>query len=243
MAAWARVEAAACARRLAAMVDILDARQAADGSAEREQWYLDNWGAVCAELGAAQQITSAAASHQLLVATSLRDRLPQVAAVFAAGAVSYRLVATLVWRTAAIKDPDALRAVDTDLAAALTGWPAMSQDKTVDAIDAFVARHDPHAVRRTQARARSRCVTIDLDDASGTATLWGELFAPDAKALDRRLHALADSVCPADPRTLRSTPRRRPGRPGQPGPTGWAACAGTPTAPRPRAGRSVRGPR
>lgn len=35
------------------MVAMLDACQAADGSAEREQWYLDNWGAVCAEIGAA----------------------------------------------------------------------------------------------------------------------------------------------------------------------------------------------
>ncbi|HET7739188.1 MAG TPA: HNH endonuclease, partial [Mycobacterium sp.] len=54
VAAWARVEAAACARRLAAMVAMLDARQSADDSASREQWYLDNWGAVCAEIGAAQ---------------------------------------------------------------------------------------------------------------------------------------------------------------------------------------------
>jgi hypothetical protein len=41
-AAWTRVENAACARRLAATADMLEARWSADGSAEREQWCLDN---------------------------------------------------------------------------------------------------------------------------------------------------------------------------------------------------------
>ena len=201
VAAWARVESAACARRLTAMVAMLDARQCADDSVTREQWYLDNWGAVCAEIGATQQITSGAASNQLLVATSLRDRLPKVAAVFAAGALTYQLASTIVWRTAAIKDPDALRAVDAEIAAAVADWEPMSQAKTITAIDVFVARHDPHALRRSQNRARGRCVNIDIDDASGAATLWGELFATDAKALDQRLDALAEAVCDADPRT------------------------------------------
>jgi hypothetical protein len=183
------------------MVAMLDARQSADGSATREQWYLDNWGAVCAEIGAAQQITSGAASSQLLVATSLRDRLPRVGAVFAAGALTYQLASAIVWRTAAIKDPDALRAVDAEIAAAVIDWEPMSQAKTIAAIDVFVARHDPHALRRSQNKARGRSVNIDIDDASGAATLWAELFATDAKALDTRLDALAKTVCDGDPRT------------------------------------------
>ncbi|WP_256462142.1 DUF222 domain-containing protein [Mycolicibacterium sp. YH-1] len=200
--AWARVEAAACARRLTAMVVILDARQSADDSASREQWYLDNWAAVCAEIGAAQQITPAAASRQLLVASSLRDRLPKVAAVFADGGLTYQLASAIVWRTAAIRDSDALRAVDSELSEALTDWPALSQQRTVDAIDVFVIRHDPHAVRRTQNKARGRSVDIDIDDASGVATLWGELFAHDAKALNQRLDTLAGTVCGSDLRTI-----------------------------------------
>ena len=47
--AWARVENAACARRLAAMADLLERRWAADGSAQRDQWCLDNWTAVACE--------------------------------------------------------------------------------------------------------------------------------------------------------------------------------------------------
>jgi Domain of unknown function (DUF222) len=198
---WARVEAAACARRLQAMVAVLDACQGADGSAEREQWYLDNWGAVCAEIGAAEQITSAAASNQLLVATMLRDRLPRVAAVFAEGFGSYRLMSTIVWRTALIKDPDALGTVDLALASALRQWEPMSEVKTVAAIDHWVGAVDPHALRRSQSQARSRCVEITIDDAEGLATLWGSLFAHDATALDGRLDAIAATVCEADPRT------------------------------------------
>jgi hypothetical protein len=184
------------------MVVMLDARQCADDSVEREQWYLDNWGAVSAEIGAAQQITAGAASHQLLVATTLRDRLPRVAAVFADGLVSYAVVAVIAWRTMSIKDPDALRAVDTDLAAAIVGWEPMSKGKTITAIDVIVEQHDPHAVRRTQNKARGRSVDIHLDDdGGGLATLWATLFAHDAKALDHRLDSLADTVCADDPRT------------------------------------------
>jgi hypothetical protein len=48
--AWARVENAACAQQLSAIADVLEARLAADGSDEREQWCIDNWDAVAAEV-------------------------------------------------------------------------------------------------------------------------------------------------------------------------------------------------
>ena len=199
--AWARVENAACARRLAGMVAMLDALYAADGSVNRDQWCLDNWGAVCAEIGAAQQLTSGAASHLLLVGTALRDRLPKIAALFNDGLIGYRLASTIAHRTGLIKDPDALRAVDAELAAMVQEWGPMSMDKTDRAIDALIAEYDPYALRRTQEKARGRGVDVYLDDASGLASLWGTLFATDAAALDRRLDALAATVCADDPRT------------------------------------------
>jgi Domain of unknown function (DUF222) len=201
VAAWARVEAAACARRLTAMVAMLDAAYAADGSAQREQWCLDNWGAVSAAIGAAQHLTAGAASHQLLVAVALRDRLPRVGALFTAGLVGYRLVDTIVGRTALIREAAALRAVDAAMAEDIMEWNPMSIEKTIIAIDALIDRYDPHAVRRTQSRARGREVQLYFDDGSGLAALWGRLFATDAKALDRRLDALAGTVCAHDPRT------------------------------------------
>jgi hypothetical protein len=199
--AWTRVESAACARRLAAMVTMLDTAYAASGSAERDQWCLDNWGAVCAHIGAAQRITSGVASGLLLVGTALRDRLPQVQEVFAAGLISYQLVRAIVHRSTNVTDPDTLHALDAALAQALHTWEPMSVDTTDKAIDAFIARFDPHAVRRTQTRARGRSLDVVVEDGSGLASLFGTLFATDAKALDARADALAATVCPADPRT------------------------------------------
>jgi len=72
--AWARVENAACARRLFATADELERMLAADGSDEREQWCLDNWGAVAASVAAAQNVSLGVASHQLLIADALRQR-------------------------------------------------------------------------------------------------------------------------------------------------------------------------
>jgi hypothetical protein len=185
------------------MVAVLDGCRAADGSAEREQWYVDNWGAACAQIGAAQQITTAAASHQLMVATVLRDRLPMVAARFAAGDGSYQLMATIAWRTMLVKDPQALRNLDATVAEALGAWEPLSEKKTIAAIDAWVTEVDPDALRRTQSSARGRGVEIDLGDGDGMASLWGSLFVRDAAALDKRLTAFAATVCNADPRTTK----------------------------------------
>jgi hypothetical protein len=201
VAAWARVEAAATARRLAAMVVLLDRAYAADGSADREQWYLDNWGAVAAEIGAEQNITQGAASHQLLIATALRDRLPEVAKLFAQGLVSYRVVSAITARTALVRDRDAQLAVDKAFADVSTDWAPMSEEKLNTAIDAIVAEHDPHGVYRTKLSAKGRNIQFDYDG-SGMATMFGTLFATDGKAFERRLNVLASTVCPGDPRTV-----------------------------------------
>ncbi|MBY0285865.1 MAG: 13E12 repeat family protein, partial [Mycobacteriaceae bacterium] len=158
--AWARVENAACARRLLASVEELERLRAADGSAEREQWCLDNWGAVAASVAAAQNVSLGVASHQLLIADSLHHRLPRVAEVFAAGAISYRMVATIVNRTRLIDDPHALATVDTDIAAHVIGWASLSAEKIEREIDSWVHRYDPAAVRRTEERTRDCHVDV-----------------------------------------------------------------------------------
>ncbi|WP_006242967.1 HNH endonuclease signature motif containing protein [Mycolicibacterium tusciae] len=201
--AWAWVENAACARRLSAMADELDAMLAADGSEEREQWCLDNWDVVAASVAAAQNVSLGVASHQLLIAHDLRRRLPRVAEVFAAGAITYRMVAAVVSRTRLIKDSDALAKVDTELAAHVAGWGSLSADKTRTEIDYWVDRYDPAAVRRSEDRVRGCHVDIRKpDDGSGTADIEAQLLATDAEALDQRLEAMAAAVCANDPRTL-----------------------------------------
>jgi Domain of unknown function (DUF222) len=197
---WGRVENAACARKLAAIADLLETRLAAVGSAEREQWCLDNWDAVCAQIAAALHVSLGVASHQLTLAQALRERLPRVAEVFAAGLVSSRLITTIVYRTGLITDPDARAKVDAELAGLVVVWGPLSVANTELAIDELVQRHDPCALRRVETSIRGRHVDI-TPDADGTAGVEGVLLGHDAAALDARLDAMAATVCAGDPRT------------------------------------------
>ncbi|MGH3641083.1 MAG: DUF222 domain-containing protein [Mycobacterium sp.] len=199
--AWTRVESAACARRVTVMVSMLDAVHAASGAVDRDQWCLDNWSAVCSHIGAAQRFTNGIASSMLLVGVALRDRLPKTLALFLDGLIDFRMVKAIVARSVNVADPEAQRALDCALAEALTSWGPMSVDRAEQAIDALVEEVDPHALRRTQARAKSRCLDVVIDDATGVAEMFGTLFAADALALDKRADAFAATVCPSDPRT------------------------------------------
>ena len=198
---WARVESAACARRLAAMVSLLEEAYAADGSVERDQWCVDNFDAVAAHIAATQCLTTGAAGNLLYLAAALHEQFPKVAAVFADGLISLSLVRTIITRTRLAILPDARRQIDDALAAACRTWEPMSRVKTEQFIDAIIEQFDPDAVRRTQTSARGRSVDFTTEDGTGMATMYARLFVPDAAALDTRLDALADTVCPADPRT------------------------------------------
>ncbi len=201
--AWARVENAACARRLSATAEVLERALAADGSANREQWIIDNWEMVCAEVAAAQGVSPGVALHQVVIAMALRQRLPRVAEVFSAGQVSARVIDKIVYRTALIKDRDARATVDTEIAAVVAGWGSLSVAKVEQAIDYWVDRVDPDALVRTELTARGRHVdVVPAGDGSGLSYLQALLFGHDAQAVDQRLDAMARTVCDADPRTL-----------------------------------------
>jgi hypothetical protein len=197
----ARAENIACARRLAAIAELYERRHipVEDGKG-RELWRIDPWEAVAAEVAAAQGITAAAAGAQLHNAICLHARLPKVAALFATGAISYRTVRMIVARTFLALEPEVLAAIDAELAETLTTWGALSFAKTEQAIDALVERHDPAARRRTETAIRSR--HVDISHSGGIASIAGDLYSTDATLLDRRLTALAHTVCGHDPRTI-----------------------------------------
>jgi hypothetical protein len=114
--------------------------------------------------------------------------------------MSYRIVQMIVNRTLLALEPDILAAIDAELAHALATWGPRSRYKTEQAIDAVVERHDPAARRRVEATVRSRYV--DIEHRGGIAALYGEVQSTDATLLDRRLTALAHTVCANDPRTI-----------------------------------------
>ena len=200
--AWTRVENAACARRLAAMLTILDRAYAASDSADRDQWCLDNWDAVIAEIGATQRTSKGTTEGFLLTALALRDRFPQVAAVFADGLITYAMARLIITRGALILDADALHTVDAAIATALRSGHSTSLYQAARTLDALIAQHDTHAERRARTKARDRSVDVVVDDASGLAQVFATLFTHDAHAFDARIDALARTVCPDDPRTL-----------------------------------------
>ena len=199
--AFNRLESACCARRLMAMVALLDRVYAASSSADRDQWCIDNWDSVTAHIGAIEHRTNGVASNLLLIGVALRQRLPKVLALFLDGLIDYRMARMIATRTANVLNPVAQRAIDAELALALQTWGPMSVHKTQQAIDDLISTHDPMALRRTQNRARSRSVDIEIDDGTGMANLFATTFTPNAVAVYQRLDALADTVCPKDPRT------------------------------------------
>src|SRR6218665_2410184 len=100
---WARAEAAAAAPGLAAIAELVDRGCAPEGD-ERTLWSCDLWDATAAEVGAALNVSARRASSQMYLARSLRERLPKVNAVFLAGGIGARLVATISWRTHLVVD-------------------------------------------------------------------------------------------------------------------------------------------
>ena len=199
----AAAEARAAARRLAAIAELVTRRCDSDQGRERELWACDGWDSAAAEIAAAQGIGHRAASTLMHEGLALRDRLPQLGALLAQGVIAARTATTVAWRTHLITDPDTLAAVDAELAAAITGWGALSPAKLDTQLDVLIDRHDPAAVLSQRAAARRRDVQLGApDDEAGTTSLWGRLLATDGALLTRRLDAMAQAVCRTDPRTV-----------------------------------------
>ncbi len=201
MAGWARVEAAAAAQRLAVIAEYT--RRRLDDSDVCVRWMADGWDCAAGQIAAATAITPGRASNQMYVATALRNRLPKIAALFLAGEIAADIVGTIVWHTTLVQDAAALAAIDEALAGLASRYGRLSAAKMAAAVRGVVEEHDPDAVRRSRVHANTRELVIDTDDEqTGTAKLWGRLYAHDAAALDQRLAALADTVCDGDPRTV-----------------------------------------
>lgn len=193
----ARAESAAIARRLAAVGELY-ARRAAEW-AECELWCTDPFEAVSAEVGAAQNISRGRAGAQIRQARELRERLPQVAAVFAVGGIDYRMVMTIINRTSNVT-AEVIAKVDAALAQVIPQWMKLSGPKLTDRIDQWIAKFDPDGVRVPPQIDESRYVEVG-PTVPGMGGIWASIHATDAAAFDQRLDALAATVCKDDPRT------------------------------------------
>ncbi|KZS61682.1 hypothetical protein A4G28_17870 [Mycobacterium ostraviense] len=156
----------------------------------------------------------------------MREQLPRVAAVFRAGDIDYRAFQTLVYRTELIEDRQVLAAVDAQLAGA--GGALGAQ------IDKIVASVDADALRRRKEHHSDRQIRID-EGIGGISQIEGTLVTPDAQVLDRRLSALAATVCEHDPRSRDQRRADALGALAAGGSSGWAVAAGAAIA-RPESG-------
>ncbi|MGI9162608.1 MAG: HNH endonuclease signature motif containing protein [Mycobacterium sp.] len=195
-----RAERRAVAQRLLAAGRLCQMRMAGADEMERLNWCVDNWEAVAAEVGAELGISRNRASSQMNYGVELLERLPRVAAVFAAGDIDFRVVAAIVFRTGLITDPALLAQIDAKLAALAGGWNALSRKKVAQLVDRWVCHFDPAAQRVARSAEAERHITFG-ETRNGMVEFWGALRAADAAILDRTLNEIAATVCSADTRT------------------------------------------
>src|ERR1700737_3905807 len=192
-------ENAACARRLEAVGELY-ARRAPGDETDRINWAIDGHENIVAEISAELHISRGRARGQLRYAIHLREKLVEVARVFKTGAIDMRMVIAIVNRVALIQDRDLMVKLDAALARWAPKWMRLSGPKLDERIDWWVERFDPAGRRVPQARPEQRYVEW-FPAAAGLVGMCAQLRAADGAALDHRLEALADSVCPNDPRT------------------------------------------
>ena len=117
---WARGEAGAAARRLAAIGELV-ARRCGVGEVDpdlvdaRSRWACDRWDATAAEVAAELGVSARRASSQMYLAQSLRERLVKVNALFLAGRIGARLVSTISWRTHCVIGDAEMAAIDAEI--------------------------------------------------------------------------------------------------------------------------------
>ncbi|MDG5781025.1 HNH endonuclease signature motif containing protein, partial [Mycolicibacterium fortuitum] len=197
ISAAARAESVAIAARLAA-IGALDSLREQE-LVESILWRTDPFEEVAAEISAAMRIARGRAATQIHHARVLRDKLPLVAARFAVGDIDYRVVRMIIARTG-IVDEAVWAGLDVELAARAHRWMRFSERQLRDRVDQWIAKLDPNGVRVPPDISEQRFVQIE-PSTPGMASIWANIDAVEAAALDQRLDAVANTVCEQDPRS------------------------------------------
>ena len=196
----ARAEAAAGARQLAAIAELL--RRRVDDDDERSMWAFDPWDSVAAEVASALNVGHRRAWARCGSPLALRDRLPRVEALYRQGVLSSRIVSSITWLTHLVEDEQALALIDAALADRAPKWGPLSEDKLRQAVEVWVSRYDPDAVRRTRpwpaAVTSRRCLRRHDRNHLGVGTTAGRR----CRVLQQRVTAMARGVCDGDPRSM-----------------------------------------
>lgn len=201
IAGASREQSAACGRELIAIGELY-ARRAPEGETERVNWAIDGHANVVAEISAALNISRGRAAGRLNYAIDLRERFPEVAKVFAAGAIDFRMMAMLLSRSQNVEDDDALARLDAAFAQWAPKWMKMSGPKLRERIDMWVEKYDPAGVREPKPPTDDRYVDVG-PISPGMVGVWAKLGFAEGVAFDDRLDEIAATVCRDDPRTAK----------------------------------------
>jgi hypothetical protein len=200
----ARAEAAAGALRLAAIGELTARRVREDDDDPRAFWVCDGWDSAAAEVAAAMNISSRRASGQMRIAETLRDHLPAVAELYRRGDLSARVVGVITWRTRLIADDAVWALIDAEIAKRAGKWGPLPEKTLISSVDALVLQFDRSALIECLDAQRTRDFAIGyVDDEAGLTSVWGALQAADAAVLDKKVAAMAATVCDNDPRSLK----------------------------------------
>lgn len=198
LASASRLESRGAALRLRVIAEIFEDRRAVLG--EREDWAVDTWRAVGAEVAAALRVSLGKANSLMNYAVAM-SRLPGVAAVFDAGDIDFHVYKTIVFRTHLITDASVMAQVDAELAALVARWPSMTDGSLKTRIDDIVIARDPDAVRRVRQRSTD-CDVRFWENVEGYVEMTAVLTAADAAVVNKRLTAMATAVCDQDQRLV-----------------------------------------
>jgi hypothetical protein len=187
----ARVESAAIARKFAAVAELYQRRLAEQDAEDREQWCIDGWEQVAAEVAVAQGISRGRAAGQLRYGLALAERFPKLAALFAAGDVDFRVISAVVFRSELMIDDAALTRLDGWLARNASRWSRRSYNKIVEIVDYWIQKLEPAAIRVARETEEGRHISI-APLQSGMATVpWplGPTHPSNLKLLCRIQHS------------------------------------------------------
>ena len=199
-----RQVAVAMARSLAGIFELLERRTAEELAIDLDvASMITGFQRTVVEVGAVLNMTSAKARGLVRHADALHTRLPAVGALLAAGEVDWTTTELVLSRTDLVEE-EWMAQLDATLAEKIQTWSSWSRTSIRNAIDVEVNAVDPEAVKKRRERAydeRAVSVEVGLD---GIAVVRATMTAAEGAALDTRLTALAKTVCPADPRSLRA---------------------------------------
>lgn len=176
----------------------LYARRAPEDKDEHINWAIDGHANVVAEISAAPEHQPRARSRPVALRDCLAGTVAEVAEMFAAGAIDFRMMAELVNRSENVTYPDLLAKLDAAFTKWTPTWMKMSGPKLTERIDMWVEKFDPTGVREPRPVRDDRYVDVG-PIGPGMAGIWAKLPMVDGAAFDTRLDEIACTVCPDDP--------------------------------------------